>query len=68
MLPGGAVYTVLSEDELCGFAEDTVEGVRKKVRIFWDNAEDAVYNNLTYKTRRVVPVSVIRAQKGFLAL
>ena len=43
----GAVYTVLSADELRSPAED-VEWLKasEKSFEFWDNPEDAVYDNL----------------------
>lgn len=46
-IPAGAVYTVLSEDELRRFAKD-LEWLKasKKSFEFWDNPEDVVYDNL----------------------
>jgi len=46
-IPNGAVYTVLSEDELRRFVEDTEwSKTSEKSFEFWDNPEDAVYDNL----------------------
>ena len=46
-IPTGVVYTVLSEDELRSLAED-LEWLKasEKSFEFWDNPEDAVYDNL----------------------
>jgi hypothetical protein len=46
-IPAGVVYTVLSEDELRSLAED-LEWLKasEKSFEFWDNPEDAVYDNL----------------------
>jgi len=45
--PPGAVYIVLSDDELRGFAEN-LEWLKapEKSFEFWDNPEDAMYDNL----------------------
>ena len=47
-IPAGAVYTVLSEDELRGLAPD-LEWLKasEKSFEFCDNPEDAVYDNRT---------------------
>jgi predicted DNA-binding antitoxin AbrB/MazE fold protein len=46
-IPAGAVYTVLSEDELRSLAED-LEWLKasQKSFEFWDNPEDAIYDTL----------------------
>jgi predicted DNA-binding antitoxin AbrB/MazE fold protein len=46
-IPTGAVYTVLSENELRSLAED-LEWLKasEKSFEFWDNPEDAIYDNL----------------------
>ena len=46
-IPAGAIYTVLSEDELRSLAED-LEWLKasQKSFEFWDNPEDAIYDNL----------------------
>jgi predicted DNA-binding antitoxin AbrB/MazE fold protein len=46
-IPTGVVYTVLSEDELRSLAEDLeLLKTSEKSFEFWDNPEDAVYDNL----------------------
>ena len=46
-IQAGAVYTVLSEDELRGLAEDLEWlKVSEKSFGFWDNPEDAIYDTL----------------------
>jgi predicted DNA-binding antitoxin AbrB/MazE fold protein len=46
-VPVGAVYTVLSEDELRSLAEDLqwLKASEKSFE-FWDNPEDAIYDTL----------------------
>ena len=46
-LPSGAVYTVLSEEELRSLTEDLqwLKASEKSFE-FWDNPEDAIYDTL----------------------
>lgn len=46
-IPAGAVYSVVSEDELRSLAEDLLWlKTSEKSFEFWDNPEDAVYDTL----------------------
>jgi hypothetical protein len=46
-LPGGAVYAVLSDDELRSLTEELqcLKAPEKSFE-FWDNPEDAIYDTL----------------------